>query len=102
MLHCTFIMRIYKYEKNRKYVQSIKIKSSLIHNAPINISPQRVGAAGIRQQNNPNPQELDRIPRHGMGNLIDTFSRSSKLNYMYITNLMAHLTVESRCPFEYH
>ena len=52
--------------------------------APINISPQRGGGGssdtlGIRQQNNPNPQELDRTPRHGMGKL-DTFSRSSKLN----------------------
>ena len=42
---------------------------------------------GIRQQNNPNPRELDRTPRQGMEKL-DTFSRSSKLNY--ITNLMAH------------
>ena len=41
----------------------------------------------IRQQNNPNPRELDRAPRHGMGKF-DTFSRSSKINY--ITYLMAH------------
>ena len=56
--------------------------------APINIFPQR-GDGGdtgvIRQQNSPNPWELDRTPRHGGGKL-DTFSESSKLDY--ITNLM--------------
>ena len=43
--------------------------------APINIFPQRGGGGGgdtlgIRQQNNPNPRELDGTPRHGMGNYI--------------------------------
>ena len=42
---------------------------------------------GIRQQSNLNPWELDRTPLD-MGWELDTFSRSSRLNY--IKNLMAH------------
>ena len=73
--------------------------TDLLHSyAPINNFPQRRGGGGggggavedtlgIRQQNNPNPRELDGAPRHGIGKL-DTFSKSSKLNYL--TNLMAH------------
>ena len=53
-------------------------------------SPRGANASGdtgeIRQPKNPNTRELDRTPRHGVG-ILDTFSRSSKLNY--IINLMA-------------
>ena len=44
-----------------------------LENAPINIFPQRGGGrdtVGIRQQNNPNPWELDRSPRQGVGDKI--------------------------------
>ena len=27
MFHCTFIMRIYKYEKNSKYMQEFKVQN---------------------------------------------------------------------------
>ena len=54
-------------------------------------SPRGVGGGGgtlgIRQQNNPNPQGLDR-PSKDMGWVIRYFSRGSELNY--ITSLMAH------------
>ena len=55
----------------------------------ISIFPQRGDAytLGIRQPINPNPWELDRTPKNGVGEL-DTFSGSSKLDL--IINLAAH------------
>ena len=80
---------------NLQHLEPSQFMTSAHINAPINISPRGLGGGEgggdtleIRQQNNPNPRELDSTPRRVMGKL-DTFSRSSKLDY--ITNLMAHL-----------
>ena len=54
----------------------------------LSIFSSRVGwgdTGGIRSQNNPNPRELNRTPRHG-GGKFDTFCGSSKLDH--ITNFM--------------